>query len=226
VRIHAIVCAFNEAGTVGKVVAGTAPHVERVWVVDDGSRDGTSAAARQAGANVVAHGRNRGKGAAVRSGLAAVLATEATHVLFIDADLQHDPAEIPSLRAAAEAGAGIVIGSRFGHKDQIPRHRYLANAIGSRILSVFAGARLEDTQSGFRLVRADLLRAMTIEREDFAIETEILLKAIALRAIYFEGRRSRFRPVRDTVAISLAALRLRFGPRPRPPAAPVAGGPS
>ncbi|MFN7974264.1 MAG: glycosyltransferase family 2 protein [Acidobacteriota bacterium] len=217
--LHALICAFNEAKTVGEVVTRTRPHVARVTVVDDGSADGTSALAEAAGAAVLRHETNRGKGAAVRTGLDAILATDATHVLFIDADRQHDPAEIPRLAAAAAGGAGVVIGSRFAEKEAIPRHRYLANAIGGRVLSLFAGVRLEDTQSGYRLIDADLLRRITIEREDFAIETEILLKAVGLgarvayvpiRAIYFADRRSRFRPIRDTVRISMAALRFRF----------------
>lgn len=221
----ALVCAFNEEPTVAEVVRRTSAHVSSVLVVDDGSGDGTAAAAEAAGAIVIRHERNRGKGAAVRSGLATILAGPASHVLFIDADLQHDPDEIPSLLAAAEAGADVVVGSRFAEKSRIPRHRYLANAIGSRILSLFAGAYLEDTQSGFRLIAADLLRRIEIEREDFAIETEILLKAVGLgarvsyvpiRAIYFAERQSRFRPIRDTVRISLAALRFRFSRRRGP----------
>ena len=223
-RIHALICAFNEAETVGEVVRRTQPRVERVWVVDDGSSDGTAEAAAEAGAEVCRHSVNRGKGGAVITGLQAILSTEASHVLFIDADLQHDPEEIPAFVAAAEAGADLVVGSRFAQKDQIPRHRYLANAIGSRILSMFAGTRLEDTQSGYRLIRADTLRRITIEKDDFSIETEILLKCVGegatlayvpIRAIYFEERQSRFRPIRDTIRISMTALRLRFlGPGP------------
>lgn len=219
-NVQALICAFNEARTIREVVARTREHARRVLVVDDGSSDATAAESEVAGAEVIRHPVNLGKGAAVKTGLAAILTTDATHVLFIDADLQHDPAEIPKLLASAEAGAGVVIGSRFSEKESMPRHRYLANAMGSRVLSLFAGVRLEDTQSGFRLIAADLLRRIEIEREDFAIETEILLKAVALgaavsyvpiHAIYFPDRRSRFRPVRDTVRISVAALRIRFG---------------
>lgn len=222
-QVDALVCAFNEAGSVAEVVRQALAHVPRVLVVDDGSTDGTAAKAEAAGAVTLRHERNFGKAAAVRTGLRAILEGPATHVLFLDADLQHDPAEIPRFLEAAQGGAGVVIGSRFADRDAIPRHRYLANAIGSRILSLFAGLRLEDTQSGFRLVDASLLRRMDVEGEDFAIETEILLKAVALgarvayvpiKAIYIPGRCSRYRPVRDTVRISLAALRFRFA---RPP---------
>lgn len=220
--VHALVCAYNEAPTVGQVVTQLLPRVTRVTVVDDGSKDATSEVARAAGAQVLRQEPNQGKSAAVRTGLQAILASDATHVLFIDADLQHDPAEVPQFLEAARAGAPFVIGSRFAEKSLIPRHRYLANAIGGWFLGLFAGVRLEDTQSGYRLVEAGLLRRIPLEWEGFGLETEMLLKAVALdakvayvpiRAIYIEGRQSRFRPIRDTVRISLAALRFRLSRR-------------
>ena len=97
VTICALIAAYNEERHVAEVVKGAAPHVSHVVVVDDGSSDGTAARAREAGATVIAHDRNLGKGRAIRTGLAHVLERPFSHVLFLDADLQHDPAEIPTL---------------------------------------------------------------------------------------------------------------------------------
>ncbi len=217
--LHALIPAHNEVETIAKVVSGTSPFAKRIVVVDDGSTDGTGQAALAAGAELVQHESRQGKGAAIKTGLAAILGGEATHVLFLDGDGQHDPADIARLYDAAAAGASIVIGSRFADRAAIPRKRYVANAIGSRILSLFAGTRLEDTQSGFRIIRADKLQGIRLESDGFAVETEILLRVlrrdpkirhVPIKAIYREGQPSHYRPVRDTVAISMLALRCRF----------------
>ncbi len=101
-RVQALVPAFNEADTIAKVVRGLSPHVAAVCVIDDGSTDGTAGAARSAGAEVVVNPGERGKGAAIRAGLARVLERDCTHVLLIDGDLQHLPEEAALLIAEAE----------------------------------------------------------------------------------------------------------------------------
>ncbi len=107
-------------------MAGTRPHVDAVLVVDDGSTDDTAAAAEAAGAEVVRHPDNRGKGVAVRSGLAAVHGRGFTHVLLMDGDLQHRPADVPRLVAAAagSGGAGadadVIVGARTFDRAQMP----------------------------------------------------------------------------------------------------------
>src|SRR5262245_31872913 len=159
VTVAALIAAFNEERCVGDVVGATLPHVVRIFVVDDGSTDGTGSRARDAGATVIRHEQNRGKGAAIRTGLSRVLGESCTHVLFIDADFQHDPAEIPKLIAQAERGAGdFVLGERELRREAMPPARFYSNVIGSRILSRLIGVGVADSQSGFRLVRADLLR--------------------------------------------------------------------
>jgi glycosyltransferase involved in cell wall biosynthesis len=209
----AIVPAYQAAATVGEVVRGILASLPRVLVVDDGSSDDTAAEAERAGASVLRLPENRGKGGAVRAGLARALGTDATHVAFLDADGQHDPADLPRLLAAAAAGEDFVIGSRMGAPDAIPAYRYRTNEIGSRILTRMTGLEVEDAQSGYRVVAADLLRRLDLNARGYIIETEILLKSarfltrfahVPVRAIYGGG--SHYRPFRDTWIISWGAV--------------------
>lgn len=213
-RPVAVVPAYQAASTVGDVVAGLLPHVPRVLVVDDGSTDGTEAAAASAGAQVLALPINAGKGAALRAALDLVLPTVATHVAFVDADGQHDPQDVPRLLAAARSGDEFVIGSRMNGADGIPPVRFRANEIGSRILARMTGHDVEDAQSGFRVIAADVLRKLSLSARGYSIETEVLLKAarhvrrfrhVPVRAIY-TGAPSHYRPFRDTWIISWGAV--------------------
>ena len=209
----ALVPAFNAEASVGAVVRGLKETVDRVVVVDDGSSDGTAEAAAAAGADVLRRPQNGGKGAAIRTGLEWILASPATHVAFVDADGQHDPADLPALLAAARAGDDFVIGSRMADPDAIPRYRYRTNEIGSQVLSRMTGLDVEDAQSGYRVVSADLLRRLALNARGYIIETEMLLKAaphlkrfrhVPVRAIY--GGPSHYRPFRDTWIISWGAV--------------------
>ena len=212
-RPVALVPAYQAAGTVGAVVRGLTASVARVVVVDDGSTDATGAEAERAGAEVLRQALNGGKGAALRAGLARVLASDATHVVFVDADGQHDPEDLPPLLEAARAGEDFVIGSRMADRDATPAYRYRTNEIGSRVLSRMTGHEVEDAQSGYRVVAADVLRRLTLGARGYIIETEILLKSarhvkrfhhVPVRAIY--GGPSHYRPFRDTWVISWGAV--------------------
>ncbi len=209
----AIVPAYQAAQTVGDVVRGILSSVPRVLVVDDGSTDATGREAESAGAEVLRKTANEGKGAALRAGLERVLAGPATHVAFVDADGQHDPAELPRLLAAARAGEDFVIGSRMADLEAIPFYRFRTNEIGSNVLSRMTGHDVEDAQSGYRVVSADLLRKLALNARGYIIETEILLKAsphvkrfchVPVRAIY--GTPSHYKPFRDTWVISWGAV--------------------
>jgi len=212
-RPAALVPAYQAESTIAAVVRGIRDIVARVLVVDDGSSDRTAAEAESAGAEVLRRAANGGKGAAVRSGLERLLATDATHVAFVDADGQHDPADLPRLLDAARNGARFVIGSRMAEPDAIPAYRYRTNEIGSRILTRMTGLEVEDAQSGYRVVSSDVLRKLALNARGYIIETEILLKAarhldrfthVPVRAIY--GGHSHYRPFRDTWIISWGAV--------------------
>ena len=215
IRAAAVVPAFNEARSIAEVVGGLRAPVERVIVVDDGSTDGTAERARAAGADVIVHETNRGKGHAVRTGIARALEGEFTHVLLLDGDLQHLPSEAALLLAeAGRTGAEVVLGERRFRRDSMPASRYHANRIGSRVLSWFVGVPVRDTQCGFRVFRADALRRLRLTASGYEIETEMLVKirrrggrvaTVPITAVY-TGQPSKLRPVPDTTRTCFLAV--------------------
>src|SRR5260221_7365161 len=205
----ALIPAYQAEETVGEVARGARRFVDRVLVVDDGSTDRTGERAAGAGAEVLRLPENSGKGSAVRAGLERILASDATHVVFLDADGEHDPDDLPALLEAARQGDSFVIGSRVARPEETPAVRYRTNEIGSRILTRMTGYVVEDGQSGYRVIAADILRRLKLNARGYLIETEILLKAaphvagfrhVPVRAIY--GGPSPSRPFRATWLIS------------------------
>jgi len=217
VRVAALVPAFNCAGRIGPVVAGSRRFVTDVLVIDDGSTDSTGEEARSAGARLVTHAANAGKAAALRSGLAVLLGESCTHVLMLDGDGQHDPADIPGMLAAAEE-ADFVLGTRLWNPDAIPGRRRWTNVIGTRALEIMTGFPVEDSQCGYRLVAASLLRRMGLVARGYAIDTEILVRAGKLRArfahvpvrVIYDGARSHYRPLADTFHIVFSSVRFKI----------------
>jgi glycosyltransferase involved in cell wall biosynthesis len=214
--VVAVIPAYQCAATIGEVVRGVRRHLEHVVVVDDGSSDATAAQAAAAGAQVARLGRNRGKGAALLHGIELALGLDPAAVLLLDGDGQHDPADVPAFLAAWDAGRGdLLIGSRMGcDSAAIPRDRYWTNRIGSRILSWMTGWEIEDSQSGYRLLAASLLRRLPMASRGYAVESEMLIKAanrkarlahVPIRVIY-EGNPSHYRPVLDTARIALWSI--------------------
>lgn len=221
--VVAVIPAYQCAVTVGEVVEGVLRHLARVVVVDDGSSDGTGEVAAEAGALVVRSPRNRGKGHALRRGFAEVLDRRATGemaeveaVAMLDGDGQHDPADLPVLLAAwDETAYDLIVGRRLEARDLIPAHRYWTNRIGTGLLSFITGVALEDSQSGYRLIAADLLERLDLRSDGYAIESEMLIKVarrrarigqVTIKTIYHDRVPSFYRPVRDTVAITLASI--------------------
>lgn len=218
-RTAALIPAFNEAESIGEVLDGLRGIVDHALVVDDGSTDGTSAAAREKGAEVLVHPANRGKGQAVRAGIAALSERGFTHVLIMDGDMQHLPSEAAGLvRAAAETGADLVLGERRFGREAMPASRYHANRWGSRALSWFVGIPLPDTQCGFRVVRLAALRGLALRARGYDIETEMLVKlwrrgaritSVPVSAVY-AGQVSKLRPIRDTTRTCFLAVYYRY----------------
>jgi glycosyltransferase involved in cell wall biosynthesis len=204
-----VIPALDAAAT----VAGVARRVRAalpgalVIVVDDGSRDGTADAARPLADVLVSFGANRGKGAALRAGFEAALGCGARAVVTLDADGQHDPTAAPLLLAALH-DADVAIGRRGRAGSSMPLGRRLTNALASAAVGAIVGAEVADTQSGFRAIRAEVLRAVAGEGDRYEFETDFLIRAyrsgfrvatVPVPTIY--GPRSHFRLWGDSVRI-------------------------
>lgn len=219
-RICCLIPAFNESRTISGVIETAKQHVRDIFVVDDGSVDATSELAEKAGACVIRHDRNLGKGMALRTGFARVLEQGFGAVITLDADGQHNTSEINNFISVYEVNAGdIIIGARLRDKDLIPLYRYIPNQIGIFFISRAAGCRIEDTQSGFRLYKKEVLEKVSLKTDGFETETEVLIKAakkgfrihtIPVSAIYQSDYKTYFRPVRDFYRISILVLKLMF----------------
>jgi len=205
-----VVPVFNEAGTVGEVVAAAQAH-GAVLVVDDGSRDGSADVARRAGADVIRHPQRLGKGEAIRTGVAAAQARGASIVVTLDGDGQHSPAELGALLDAARTmPRAIVVGVRRGECGGLPPDRLNAMRVAGFFVNWACGLRLDDTQSGFRAYPIELFDHVQPRHGGFVFETEVLVAGVArgwpvhevpVTAIPRARQRSRFRPVSDGVAI-------------------------
>lgn len=194
--MFALIPAHNEAPRVAPVIEGARRHLS-VIVVDDGSADDTAAVAEAAGAEVLRQPGNRGKGEALKAGFRQALAADAEAVVTLDADGQHDPAEIPAFLAAHErSGAELVIGVRE-FRDMPPARR-LANLLGKQVLHWATGQEIPDNQSGYRLVGRRLMEAaLASEEPGFGFEVEMIVECarrgwgiswVPIRTIYGEEK--------------------------------------
>ncbi|MCC7053370.1 MAG: glycosyltransferase family 2 protein [Gemmatimonadaceae bacterium] len=204
--------AYDAAASIADVVRGvraSAPSL-LVIVVDDGSQDGTQAAALAAGADaVLRHDRNRGKGRALLTGFAHAfaLSPRIDAVVTMDADGQHDPAALPALLMALET-ADLVLGARRRRGTSMPLHRRLANGLSTRAIAWCAGQPVRDAQCGFRGIRRALLERVPHVGERYEAETAFVIRAARAGAIIAEteiptryGPPSHFRPLRDAARV-------------------------
>jgi len=205
-----LVPAYNAGSTVGDVVAGILAKGLPVLVVDDGSSDDTGDKAQAAGATVLRHPQNRGKGAAIQTGFAYAQKLGASALLTMDADGQHDTAELENLLAAHKKQPdALIIGVRSFDPQVMPRRSRIGNRISTYWISLFAKRRHHDTQSGFRIYPQRLF-SLPLRTRRFDTETEILLWAaklhiplveIPIATIYHGEHRSHFRNWEDTLRV-------------------------
>jgi UDP-N-acetylglucosamine---dolichyl-phosphate N-acetylglucosaminyltransferase len=202
-RVIALIPGYNEGPRIAAVVEGARRQLP-VIVVDDGSLDDTAERAREAGATVIEQRPNAGKGAALRTGFRRAVEEGYDAVLTLDADGQHDPAEIPSFLAAfaAQPRPDLVIGRR--NFRAMPAIRRLSNTIGGKAFSWAVGRDVPDNQSGYRLIGRRVMAA-TIDSDEggFEFEVEMITTCIRLggtiawvpiRTIY-AGAPSHIRPI-------------------------------
>jgi glycosyltransferase involved in cell wall biosynthesis len=201
------------------VVRRTLPFVPEVLVIDDGSGDATAEEAWRAGAEVVSFPTNCGKGTALRKAFDTLFARGAGAVVTLDADGQHMPEEIPKLLALIE-GADLVLGYRQHLFDQMGSVRRLSNRLSSGAISVVAGRRLPDVQTGFRLYARRLIEAIGFPENRFDAESAVVVRAarrgfrivgVPVRLGFADGRTtSHYRPLVDSLRIARAVIGARL----------------
>lgn len=213
-----LIPAYNAGKTIPAVVRECLEHGLPVVVVDDGSVDNTSALLSGLPLTLLRHGRNLGKGAALKTGFAWALESGYDGVVTVDADGQHEVAAIPLLVAAAQSGQqGILIASRRSQFEEMAGLRKFWNRVGVWCIWKRTGFEITDSQSGFRYYSQEVLRVVSLESNGYALEMEILLKAwksgftvgsLPMAARVADGRAtSHYRPFKDTVNISMTFLR-------------------
>ena len=178
IKIAAILPAYNEDISIGSIVISTLKYVDNVFVIDDGSTDNTSEIAKLAGAEVISHPFNIGKGAALKTGFEAAKLFDI--IITIDSDGQHNPKDIPKLVTPIINGeADLINGSRYvnGNKKDTPSYRRIGQTVLDKATNLNGGLNITDSQSGFRAFARHTIPAFRFSRSDFAIESEMLMDA-------------------------------------------------
>ena len=180
-NLFVIIPAYNAENTISRVIHGCLSFVprENIIVVDDGSTDNTRNLVEQLGATIIVHDKNRGKGAALRSGFSAALKYGCDAVITLDADLQHDPTYIAMFLDMIKKREewGIIIGTRWRSGSKMPLDRRVSNKLTSFLISIRTGQKISDSQSGYRFITRELLEKVVTNEKGFMAETEILIRA-------------------------------------------------
>jgi glycosyltransferase involved in cell wall biosynthesis len=174
-RRIALIPAYNEERFIASVVLKTRRYVDEVLVVDDGSQDATAELAQEAGATVLYHSENQGKGAALNTGFAAVRAQGGGIVVTLDADGQHEPAELLEVIAPiCEGKADLVIGSRYLVKESdVPPSRVWGHRFFNFLTKQASGVSVSDSQSGYRAFSTRALELLDFSSRSFSVESEM-----------------------------------------------------
>jgi glycosyltransferase involved in cell wall biosynthesis len=206
--VAVVIPCYKAEATIGALVKRLSPFVaaRHVFCVDDGSGDGTAAAILASGARLLTHEVNRGKGRALQTAFAEVVAQGYTGAVAMDADLQHLPEELPRFLAVADR-YDVVIGARDYDIDNMPLDRYLTNRVTSLVTSALAGTAVSDSQSGYRYLSRRALAFVPVTGSRFDMESEQIIRAgrmglrvgeVPISTVYGEGV-SHIRPGADTV---------------------------
>ncbi len=207
-RICVLAPAYREEARVGDTVRSILRYCPNAVVVDDGSPDRSGDVAEAAGAKVLRHPENRGKGEALETGFSYAAEQGYSACITLDADGQHDPSHIPEFIAEANrTGCAVLVGNRMDRHEGMPLVRTGTNKLMSGLISRLARQRIPDSQNGYRLYRAEALPHVHARARGFAAESEQLLRlahagfrigSVPIRTIYGEEK-SKISPVRDTL---------------------------
>ena len=220
-RTLIVIPAFNAERTVGAVIRACRDVLDDVLVIDDGSVDRTAAEALEAGARVISHSANRGKGAALKTGFGYAMQRAYDSVITLDADGQHLPREIPKfLIARAETKADLIIGGRAHLFHQMLPRRRMANRFSAWSIAHCSRTNVTDSQSGFRLYSSELLLKVRLRSDGFDLESEVIVRAgcdgfkvitIPIDLGFVDGlSTSHYKPVADSLRIFWTVTRARF----------------
>ena len=215
----ACIPAFNEERIIFNVVSECKEYVDKVIVCDDGSQDSTYEFAKKAGAVVLRHDKNLGKGAALKSLFTYCRKINADIIVTIDGDGQFLSKEINDLiQPILNENSDIVIGNRFGHNHEMPSYRKAGNKILDKITNLAVELPFEDTQSGFRAYSRKALESITFSASGFGVDAEILIDAstknlkisqVPINVIYNTGgKTSTKNPISHTTSVVISLIEL------------------
>jgi len=207
-NVAALIPAYREENHIANVAKRALVQLDHVLIVDDGSPDATGVKAREAGAEVIVHEVNRGKGAAIKTGLRTLAERGFEYIQILDGDGQHLPEEIPRfLEEANRSRAHMILGNRMSDVEKMPFVRKMTNRFMSGMISSVCKQRIPDTQCGFRMIHREVAPLLFCETDAFDYETEMLLiaskaghkiSAVPVSTVYGEEK-SKIKPVRDTI---------------------------
>jgi glycosyltransferase involved in cell wall biosynthesis len=217
----AVIPAYQDEKHIGDIVRRTRQRLHNVLVVDDGSSDGTAQRAREAGAEVITHDQNRGKGDAIKTGLAHWMNREARWVILLDSDGQHLPEEIDRFLTAAVAATqpAFFIGNRMNNLTGMPFIRRVVNRYMSKRISRVCRQEIPDTQCGFRMLDRQLIPQLLGGGDRFDYDTEVLIiasrkgdriESVPITTVYTD-QVSKIRPLRDAIRFLKLLWRYRRG---------------
>ena len=180
-----LIPAYKAADSLSRMLPALALKVPaaQILVVDDASADSTASVCASLGITCVSHRLNRGKGRALATGFERLIQKGFTFIVTMDADGQHAIDDLRSFVAALSGHpeAGIVIGARAMRPGKMPLARIFSNRLTSLLLSLFTGQKIDDSQSGYRAYNVGFLKKISIEYDRFEMESEVILKAAALK---------------------------------------------
>lgn len=217
--IIAIIPAYNEEKNIKKVIENCKKYVHKIIVIDDGSTDNTVQVIQNMDVITIRNRENKGKTEAVKIGFVRGLKEGAGIFVLLDADGQHNPAEIPYFLKNIQGGFDLVIGARKFDRNIMPVPRMLANSISSYLVSLICGIKIEDSQSGYRVLRKEVIEKITLTSKRFQVDTEMIIKAarcgfkvgfVQIETIYHYEAKSKVNQIIDPLKFVMLLIKLAF----------------